>query len=283
MIPTGVIPLSQRCSHPPGPTSENTSTNQVTVYKLGSKYILWNTSDIAILRKEYGVIGVQIGCLPRQPLQNKFLAAPLLLSIPEVKYLRQKGVCNIREFQETTSRNCDQYREGLKADFVAQNIYLKQSIFSRAKEFTDNPAVTPAHLNLNTDIDLHQLPYHLVKLFESEEDPEYWSSVYSSVTNLELSDAEKFQCTVYTDLRARGYCVTPGTRFGGDFLVYPGDPSTYHAYYVVRVHGNTDVVNVPAMVAFGRVVSSVKKVAVLARVDMDNSSVSYTSFQWAGI
>jgi hypothetical protein len=31
------------------------------------------------------------------------------------------------------------------------------------------------------------------------------------------------------------YTLTPGLKFGGDFLAYPGDPECVHAAYVVRV------------------------------------------------
>ena len=35
--------------------------------------------------------------------------------------------------------------------------------------------------------------------------------------------------------RACRYFITGGSKFGADYLVYPGDPSLYHAQYCVRV------------------------------------------------
>ena len=74
-------------------------------------------------------------------------------------------------------------------------------------------------------------------MFEKETDATLWNVNYKEVplTDIELSEKEKMRLFVYQDLRKRGYMITPGTRFGGDFLAYPGDPFMYHAYFVVKV------------------------------------------------
>lgn len=41
--------------------------------------------------------------------------------------------------------------------------------------------------------------------------------------------------TVYRDLYKRGFYLTSGTKFGGDLLVYSGEPVRYHAQYVIRI------------------------------------------------
>ena len=39
----------------------------------------------------------------------------------------------------------------------------------------------------------------------------------------------------YLHLLAKEYYVTDALKFGGDFLAYEGDPSLYHAKYLVKV------------------------------------------------
>jgi len=52
--------------------------------------------------------------------------------------------------------------------------------------------------------------------------------------------AEAVRYRVFADLHARGYTMTSGAKFGGDYLAYPGDPLLYHAQYTVRcLHGST--------------------------------------------
>jgi tRNA-splicing endonuclease subunit Sen34 len=75
--------------------------------------------------------------------------------------------------------------------------------------------------------------------------------------------------------------VTCGTKFGGDFLVYPGDPARYHSHYVVTVVQENDRFDPRSLVATGRLGSNVKKTQVKACVS--NDLVRLWSVQWAAI
>ena len=44
-----------------------------------------------------------------------------------------------------------------------------------------------------------------------------------------------YRYTIYKHFRNKQYTVRSGLRYGGDFLLYSGDPNTTHAAYVVRV------------------------------------------------
>ncbi|KAL4440341.1 hypothetical protein ABPG75_003342 [Micractinium tetrahymenae] len=46
---------------------------------------------------------------------------------------------------------------------------------------------------------------------------------------------ERHRYWVFRDLHAKGYRLTGGSKFGADFLVYPGDPTLYHAQFCVRL------------------------------------------------
>merc|ERR1739848_44115 len=50
-----------------------------------------------------------------------------------------------------------------------------------------------------------------------------------------MSEKEKCMCAVYEDLQKRGVYITSAMKFGGDFLVYPGDPLRHHSHYIVVV------------------------------------------------
>jgi hypothetical protein len=47
--------------------------------------------------------------------------------------------------------------------------------------------------------------------------------------------AERVRLSVFRDLWQRGHYLTAGVKFGGDYLVYPGEPSRFHAHYVAWV------------------------------------------------
>lgn len=46
---------------------------------------------------------------------------------------------------------------------------------------------------------------------------------------------ERHRYIVFKDLHARGFRLTGGSKFGADYLVYPGDPTVYHAQLCVRL------------------------------------------------
>lgn len=87
---------------------------------------------------------------------------------------------------------------------------------------------------------------------------------------------------MYNDLWNKGYFVTSGHKFGGDFLLYLGDPFIFHALYIVRCIENlNEKIHPTEIVAFGRLASSVKKKAVLASFDDDdNDKLSYITINW---
>ncbi|KAJ3022237.1 tRNA-splicing endonuclease subunit [Thoreauomyces humboldtii] len=73
------------------------------------------------------------------------------------------------------------------------------------------------------------------------------------------NEAEILRLKVFTALWEMGYFITSGSKFGGDFLLYPGDMLRYHAQFVAsvvpldRLHSPLDAV------VFGRLGTAVKK------------------------
>ncbi|KAG2184563.1 hypothetical protein INT43_000472 [Umbelopsis isabellina] len=109
----------------------------------------------------------------------------------------------------------------------------------------------------------------------------------TSITNTNIgwnyptTDFERDRCVVFEHLWSLGLYVTSGTKFGGDFLVYPGDPTRYHSHYVVTIVAEEATIDARSLVAAGRLGSNVKKTQVKACVS--NGSVRLWSIQWAAI
>ncbi|XP_071450125.1 tRNA-splicing endonuclease subunit Sen34 [Hetaerina americana] len=101
------------------------------------------------------------------------------------------------------------------------------------------------------------------------------------------NEKEFLHYQVFRDLWERGHYVTPGHNFGGDYLVYPGDPLLFHAYYIVRCVSHNDPINATDIVAFGRLSVSVRKKAILASLKPVGDSkdkdmeVTYQSLSWS--
>ena len=79
-----------------------------------------------------------------------------------------------------------------------------------------------------------------------------------------LADALRYR--VFQDLYDKGYTMTSGAKFGGDFLAYPGDPLLYHAQYTVRCVQATAPQHPLALAAAARMAHAARKHVVLAAV-----------------
>lgn len=95
------------------------------------------------------------------------------------------------------------------------------------------------------------------------------------------TDKEKLQYAVFCDLWERGYYITSGIKFGGDFLVYAGNPMLYHALYIVLCLEYNETFTPLRLVALSRLGTHVKKTAVLATLKL-SGKVEYLSIKWEG-
>jgi tRNA-splicing endonuclease subunit Sen34 len=107
---------------------------------------------------------------------------------------------------------------------------------------------------------------------------------------------ERTRCAVFRDLWEKGYYMGGGIKFGGDWLVYPGDPLRYHSHFVATAHMPDTLLKPMEIVAHGRLGTATKKAHLLCThvneedtvgegqytVDKKDSMVKYLSIEWAG-
>ncbi|KAG1756469.1 tRNA-intron endonuclease catalytic domain-like protein [Suillus paluster] len=94
---------------------------------------------------------------------------------------------------------------------------------------------------------------------------------------------ERARCGVFRDLWEKGYYMGGGIKFGGEYLVYPGDPLRYHSHFVASVIEAPDAALRPMeIVAHGRLGTGTKKAHLLCEWNDESQVVSYLSIEWAG-
>ncbi|KAH6919019.1 hypothetical protein BKA70DRAFT_1249038 [Coprinopsis sp. MPI-PUGE-AT-0042] len=105
------------------------------------------------------------------------------------------------------------------------------------------------------------------------------AGVWDYPSNLE----ERARCGVFRDLWKQGYYMGGGIKFGGEYLVYPGDPLRYHSHFTASVIPSPQGTLRPMeIVAHGRLGTATKKSHLLCGWDDDEKSVKYLSIEWAG-
>ncbi|XP_069598388.1 tRNA-splicing endonuclease subunit Sen34 [Ranitomeya imitator] len=87
---------------------------------------------------------------------------------------------------------------------------------------------------------------------------------------------------VFRDLWQKGYYLTSGGKFGGDFLVYPGDPMRFHAHYIAICFPEDQDIALSDIITAGRLGTNVKKTVLLCSANREGQ-VTYTSLQWSGL
>ncbi|GAA5964584.1 hypothetical protein JCM8115_004674 [Rhodotorula mucilaginosa] len=93
---------------------------------------------------------------------------------------------------------------------------------------------------------------------------------------------QEARCRVFEDLWRRGFYMGGGMRFGGDFLVYPGDPLRYHSHFTLTVLSTPTTTIMPLdLVAYGRLATAVKKAHLLGCWDDKAEAAEYASLEWA--
>ena len=75
----------------------------------------------------------------------------------------------------------------------------------------------------------HQ-PSHTAKVSPPPPPPRFAPVVWRHPS----SGKERLKYAAFKHFWSRGYFLTNGVKFGGDFLAYPGDPTRFHSFYVVR-------------------------------------------------
>lgn len=111
-----------------------------------------------------------------------------------------------------------------------------------------------------------------------------WKQTFMPFKNWAYPSTERdmLRYLVFKDLWGKGFFLTSGAKFGGDFLVYPGDPTRYHSHYIAICRSQFDEMPCLDLVSLGRLSSNVRKTALLCALDR-NRKVTYTSLTWTGI
>ncbi|XP_014468874.1 PREDICTED: tRNA-splicing endonuclease subunit Sen34 [Dinoponera quadriceps] len=281
---------------------------------------VWNADDWLKLRQDHRVLGDLIGSFPKSTRQDVFLGLPLLLLPEEVTLLLEKNIaCLVQNHSlgkpptVSLSEKFEEYRNTL---FIEQAECLRKN---RSKQITSlmdkivegkkrkmlglhtNKKKMRKTLDKKTQEALDSIEINTQNLLEEElaklpklTKNEAFVQTHTAYPWFNRDDIEivqwKYPFTsdqqvkykVYKDLWERGYYITNGDKFGGDFLIYPGDPIMFHSQFIIQCQCKDEEISVIELVAKCRISCHVRKTLVLAMYCKEEDRVKYQSLQWAG-
>uniref|UniRef100_A0A8C4YWW6 tRNA-splicing endonuclease subunit Sen34 n=1 Tax=Gadus morhua TaxID=8049 RepID=A0A8C4YWW6_GADMO len=252
----------------------------IGIHLCGSTALVWRTADVKAAR-EAGVVGSLVGALPRQPRQNGRLGRPLQLGQEELRLLLQKQASG----DDLESSAPEEQRSSFEAQSILALEERKSALLramggpdggvSGRLEVLDQSFVFPRSAVAV------QLRTARAGLSHCSDERTLLSAAQPGSSQRAPRSESRFQ--VFRDLRQRGYYITSAGKFGGDFLVYPGDPLRFHAHFIAVCVALDEQLPLVDVLAVARLGSNVKKTVLLCSPGGPAAPVHYTSLQWSGM
>jgi tRNA-splicing endonuclease subunit Sen34 len=232
----------------------------------GEAYV-WSAASIALLRRNYGIVGMLTGSLPLIPQQNAFLGVPLQLFEEEVVYLLRRGavvlvddtrahdiegfseveldqwheqrVASISERRRAAVEEARETKEKLKKQFSMSDSAMQKKrlreekkrmqgaeskeddLFAKVEPAVEAEAANPSHL-ITIPSSSSTLQWHNVRLGDNAFDT-LSSAAKAGLWRYPATANQRARCAAFEAFRAKEYYMGKGLRFGGDFVVYPGE------------------------------------------------------------
>ncbi|KAK1785307.1 hypothetical protein P4O66_018704 [Electrophorus voltai] len=275
----------------------------------GSTPLLWRSVDIKQSRDEVGVIGTLIGSLARQPRQNNRLGRPLEILKEEARLLLETGEATDVRHPDKSKKVSESGESHLNA------VQFYQARLDRSYEEQCSLALEEKKAVLHRVMDEKQnsnegperaVRERLCSLEKSFSFPRSAMAVQLCTARAGFSHCpeelaflaadwpeprdkrSEARFRVYKDLRRKGFYLTAAGKFGGDYLVYPGDPLRFHAHFIALCMPMDESSPLSDILTIARLGSNVKKTVLLCSPrDPSDSQVEgdvvYSSLQWSGM
>ncbi|XP_017891706.1 tRNA-splicing endonuclease subunit Sen34 [Ceratina calcarata] len=285
----------------------------------GNSVFVWSAEDWLKLRRDHRIIGELIGCLPKKPRQDVLSGLPMLLQSEEVTLLLKKNIARLVRYPCLKEPPSDSLRQVFEE--YRNELYIKQEKCLRMerekqvigmmdrivegkrrkilgmdtrKKRAGKPLDPKAQKELN-NVEINKqelLKEEMAKLpkLERTEALIQTHTVYpwANKDDVEIvkwnhpsNDKERLRYETYKDLWERGYYITGGDKFGGDFLAYPGDPIMFHSQFIVTCKDKNEEIAPTELTAQCRIACHVRKTQLYTFFLEDRDTVKYQSFQWA--
>ncbi|MCJ1251848.1 tRNA-splicing endonuclease subunit [Trapelia coarctata] len=273
------------------------------------RHLLYDINVITWLRKTHHILGVLIGTLPQIPQQNVFLGLPLELMPEEARLLAEKGLAYIVEDLEwhengmklTTHNEREAFRrdlarEGREAARAAERKQMESTERAMRKlrlgSTPDREAKGSSERNDQTTPDPEESESLFSAVVSQQPGSPSVSDSRASIHNMEawnitpttsypplptpqnnpgtpLPTVNPSSYALFKHLHAHDYFMSPGLRFGCQFLVYPGDPLRFHSHFLAVSMDWDEEINLLDMVGGGRLGTGVKKGWLIGGVEKD--------------
>ncbi|MCJ8733149.1 hypothetical protein PDJAM_G00219770 [Pangasius djambal] len=288
---------------------EKSENHTVNINFCGSTPLLWRAADIRKCREDVGVIGTLVGSLARQPRQNVRLGRPLEILQEEARLLVETGKATavrhkeMFETEESRLKAAELYQARLEQSYEEQcalALENKKAVLQRviSEKQNDKKGNEGAEQAVRERLESLEKSFSFprsamaVQLCTARAGFSHCPEEHAFLAAdwpMPRDKRSETRFRVYKDLRRKGFYLTAAGKFGGDYLVYPGDPLRFHAHFIALCLPMDEKLPLCDVLAIARLGSNVKKTVLLCSPQDTSESgeeieeVVYSSLQWSGI
>ena len=273
--------------------------------------------DVEAIKKlrTLGICGILTGTLPSATQQNVFLSVPLRLMPEEAMWLYINGHAHFkalpgptataveRLLEEESEEICKAAEERLQQSFKLQREYKLEQHRKKLEQLGINQPSKEEHLDsarqsketklmeASLFIETPTMSTILTKINDKFGDEQAKIDRILCILVAQFSNWDNY--LLFQALKNEGYVLSPGARFGGKYIAYPGDPLRFHSHLVIRdaLHYKNEPLDFLELAAGARLGTTVKKLWVIGAPTRESDAhdsaksqdnVSFYSVEWAG-
>ena len=152
-----------------------------------------------------------------------------------------------------------------------------RTVFENSSASNSKPASTIAGIAANAAV-YYPTPSTSHDIYHRHPDP---SDVQAAAAAAAPRPGRTRGYPLYKHLHENGYFLSPGLRFGCQYMAYPGDPLRFHSHFVVNGLGWDEEVEMRDVVGGGRLGTGVKKAWMVGGED-EEGKVRTFCVEWGG-
>jgi tRNA-splicing endonuclease subunit Sen34 len=291
----------------------------IAISLIHGRYFLFSADVVSYLRREHRICGVLIGSIPQIPQQNVFLGLPLELMPEEAHLLVAKNVAYVVDDVEAHDKGLQNLNPGRRRDYLTslqqagqkaaksqaefrgqrkEQALKKRGVALRSDDVELGAAVDSDHTS-HGDASTNSADTDLAdSLFSPRSNPQTPKS--STLPALALTPATSHPLLpiaplkppfafpnlpssypLFAHLHTKGYFLSPGLRFGCQYVVYPGDPLRFHSHFLAVAVDWDQEVELMDIIGGGRLGTGVKKGYLIGGKEPGQEDVRTFSVEWA--
>lgn len=294
----------------------------IPVSLISDRYFLFSADAVSYIRREFNISGVLGGTLPQIPQQNVFLGLPLQLMPEEARLLVDKNVAYIINDTEVhkeglknlREQDCRRYFDDLNKEGTQASAALTARKEQRREEVIKKLDLKKTKKKdelddvSNNSEDMNDKATDQSTSAQSTESAPFRDSVAIEALGITpATSRELFSRTrppsstlipavpssypLFAHLHSKGYFLSPGLRFGCQYMAYPGDSLRFHSHFLVVSAEWDEELDLMDLVVGGRLGTGVKKGFLIGGAektgDVDTvpsvDAVRTFSLEWAGM